>query len=214
MTNDELEFSVSQYLDGTLPADERVALEARLASDTEARAVLEEYRELTAALRRVPALDPPPAVRWDQFAERISLAVAEQDRLETEQESRRYRIGGWRRVVAPLAVAASVLVAAAVGWRVYMGETKPDGLGQVVKKIEVIQPAPAPPETIVIVATGETPSEVAVNSEPIQVAVGPAPAAESDPGLPRYAGVVARPSRVTIASSLAAAQDASSAGPF
>ena len=40
MTRDELEFSISQYLDGTLGARERDALDERLATDAEARALL------------------------------------------------------------------------------------------------------------------------------------------------------------------------------
>jgi anti-sigma factor RsiW len=37
MSTDQLEFSISQYLDGTLPADEQAALEERLATDAQAR---------------------------------------------------------------------------------------------------------------------------------------------------------------------------------
>ncbi len=59
MLSNELQFAISQYLDGTLPADEVAALQRRLESDAEARALLAEYRALDAALRAggVPAVD-------------------------------------------------------------------------------------------------------------------------------------------------------------
>ena len=75
MTRDQLEFSISQYADGTLPAWERAALEAVLARDAAARALLAEYRALDAALKAAP--DAPPAVAWDRLAERIGGAVAQ-----------------------------------------------------------------------------------------------------------------------------------------
>ena len=42
MTRDELEFRISQYLDGALAAGEQAALEARFATDADARAMLDE----------------------------------------------------------------------------------------------------------------------------------------------------------------------------
>jgi len=74
MTRDELEFSISQYLDGTLAAGEAEALEEVLARDAGARAMLAEERQLTALLRA--ASGPLPPVRWDALASRIGQAVA------------------------------------------------------------------------------------------------------------------------------------------
>jgi anti-sigma factor RsiW len=76
MNRDELEFSIAQYADGTLPADRRAALEAVLAADAGARAMLDAYRKLDAALADDRAARPL-AVRWDRLAERISSGVAE-----------------------------------------------------------------------------------------------------------------------------------------
>src|ERR1700761_200522 len=74
--NDELEFSISQYLDGTLSAPEAAALEQVLASDAAARALLDEYRQLDALIKSAPL----PAVRWDALASSISSAIdAQQD---------------------------------------------------------------------------------------------------------------------------------------
>src|SRR5690348_17119169 len=79
MINDPLEFQISQYLDGSLPADEVAALEARLAEDAAARELLEEYRKLNALLKAPAAL---PDLAWDKLADYICSAVADADRLE------------------------------------------------------------------------------------------------------------------------------------
>jgi len=45
MISEDLEFRISQYADGSLPAAEMASLEAAIAADAEARALLEEYRK-------------------------------------------------------------------------------------------------------------------------------------------------------------------------
>ena len=65
MTPDELEISITQYLDGTLADDEREPLEAHLAEDPAAQALLVGERVLTELLRSQPL----PEVRWDRLAE-------------------------------------------------------------------------------------------------------------------------------------------------
>ena len=72
-TRDQLEYAVSQYIDGTLPPLESAALEERFAVDAEARAVLEEYRALDRALKTSL---PEPAVAWDRLAAHLSDAVS------------------------------------------------------------------------------------------------------------------------------------------
>ena len=76
MSDDDLEFQISQFLDGTLPLPERVALEQRLAVDADARRLLEEYRRLNEYLSHDL---PLPGVKWDRLAEHLSEAVAEAD---------------------------------------------------------------------------------------------------------------------------------------
>src|SRR5437763_2310389 len=71
MTLEQLEFSITQYLDGTLPAEEVGALEARLASDPQARAMLDEHRALTDLLRSQPG----PALDWAEVAGDLSAMV-------------------------------------------------------------------------------------------------------------------------------------------
>src|SRR5688572_28802850 len=107
MPLDDLEFSISQYLDGTLADADRVALEARLAEDAQARTLLEEYRALDAGLKAMPL----PAVKWDAFAAHVSAAVG---RLDEPVQS--YRIGTFTRA-RWVAAAAAVLVAAGVAFQ-------------------------------------------------------------------------------------------------
>src|SRR5215510_11501526 len=75
-TRDELEFLISQHLDGTLNPVEQAMLDETLATDSEARAMLAEYRGLNAIVKS--AL-PAPDVDWDQFAARILAETAKCD---------------------------------------------------------------------------------------------------------------------------------------
>ena len=86
MEREQLEFQISQYADGTLPAEDVAALEAVLASDAEARALLEDFRKIETSIKRETAL---PAMDWDRLRKRISNAVAAED----DRASRVYRIG-------------------------------------------------------------------------------------------------------------------------
>jgi anti-sigma factor RsiW len=104
MTRDELEYSITQYLDGTLDEASRGALEARLAEDPEARALLEEHRLLTAALRSGSL----PQVRWDRLSQSIGAAIDDQLADRAERASWAIRMV---RSPAYVALAASVLLA-------------------------------------------------------------------------------------------------------
>src|SRR5207248_856416 len=132
MTRDDLEFSISQYLDGTLADGERSALEERLARDAEARALLAEEEALNAVLKRAKYA-AMPAVRWDHLPEAISAAIDEQratgaDEQPAEPMPMRLSTGGRQSarpsrsswtirlwMPAGLAAAASVLIAAGFG---------------------------------------------------------------------------------------------------
>jgi anti-sigma factor RsiW len=181
MTRDELEFSISQYLDGTLAAAERDALDERLATDAEARAVLAEYSAVQGALASAPL----PDVKWDRFAREISASVARE-----ELPAQSYKISRWFSP-ARLAIAASVLVAGGIGFSLLRDRDVP-------KTVE--------PFKIVMV---EETSPAAPIPEPVmQIAVGPSDAAADEPIVLRYAdGVVQRPSRAVIVSAAPAAQD-------
>src|SRR5437016_363877 len=63
MDREQLEFRITQYLDGDLPAAEVAALEQVLAVDADARKVLGQHRALDAALKREL---PVPQMKWDR----------------------------------------------------------------------------------------------------------------------------------------------------
>ena len=190
MTRDELEFRISQYLDGTLAVADQAALESRLATDEAARALLDEYRRLDVALKssRVPALD------WDRFADQVCTAVAGQDEVPAVS----YRIG-WYRRAATFALAASVLVAIGFGIRALRpNPSQPGGPGAVART----------PVQITVVdataATGAAPSTVApvAPSNDIEVAVGPSKSFQDQPSWAGYHDdLISRPSQVIIARS-------------
>jgi anti-sigma factor RsiW len=106
MTRDELEYAISQYLDGNLPLLEEAALEDRLASDDEARALLEEYRRLDATLKN--SLPAAPPIAWDRLAGEIQKSLAAE-----ETPVQHYSLGTitW---AGRLAIAASVLFAVSI----------------------------------------------------------------------------------------------------
>src|SRR5438270_5330241 len=76
MNREQLEFSISQYLDGALPDEQRTLLEQRFEADTEARELLAEYRALHDVLRIGL---PVPEMHWERLAERLSASVADVD---------------------------------------------------------------------------------------------------------------------------------------
>ena len=180
MNRDQLEFAISQYVDNTLSAADRSALERHIESDPEARQILTEYRTLNEMLRgHLPA----PQVEWDRLAEKFSGAVAQE-----EMPARVLRMP-WVGIGSGLAIAASVLLAVGVGFFVYRQRntttTQPQAVAIV--QIEGAQLAAAP----------------AV----VQIEVGPATEV-ADAQYLLSEGIVYRPSSVRlIASSEDAGQD-------
>ena len=71
-TPEQLEYAISQYLDGTLPPLETAALEERLASDAEARELLAEFRRLDELVRGSAGAGALPEIAWDRFASHLS----------------------------------------------------------------------------------------------------------------------------------------------
>lgn len=114
MTRDELEYAISQYLDGVLPELERAALEERLAGDSKARAILAEYQKLDGMIK---SSMPVPEIAWDQFATQVRQALADE-----ATPVRHFSIGamGWTR---RLAIAAAILLGLSLA--VYFIRTDP-----------------------------------------------------------------------------------------
>jgi len=110
MNREQLEFSISQYLDGTLPGEQRSLLEQRFEADAEARELLAKYRSLNDVLRIEL---PVPEMHWERLAERLSASVADVDLSAPS-----YRIGP-RFTMASLAIAASVLLAIGMAFVIF-----------------------------------------------------------------------------------------------
>lgn len=189
MTRDELEFSISQYLDGTLAETERGMLESRLGSDADARTLYADYESLDRAMKS----DPLPAVNWDNLSRSISAAVAREEMPATS-----YKINRWLRPMR-LSIAASVaLVVAGIAFTLSRnhGTSNPSG------------PAPV---SIVKVDNAQATETGVVSSQPLFVAIGPPTGTSSDEPVDlRYAdSVVQRPSKALIVSAAPAGQDSS-----
>ena len=177
---DQLEYAISQYIDGTLPPLESAALEERFAVDAEARAVLEEYRALDRALKTSL---PEPTVAWDRLAAHLSDAVGRE-----AAPVRHYSMRTIRRVAA-VALAACVAIVTGVFVVFNRSDVTPGNRGEVVTVVVGPQAERAPEQTAAVA----------------QVSIGPAPTM-SDSW--RYAeSVVSRPAVVMIDRAAAPAQD-------
>ena len=104
-TPDELEYAISQYIDGTLPVLERDALDEVLARDAGARAILAEYQKLNTVVKSAPQ----PAVDWDAFGARLKGGLEEID-----TPVRHFRIGSIG-YVGRMAIAAALLCVVSIG---------------------------------------------------------------------------------------------------
>jgi anti-sigma factor RsiW len=194
MTRDELEFSISQYLDGGLAEEDQAALEALLATDAEARALLADYRRVDLALKSRPL----PAVDWDALAGHICAAVA--DRAEEPAVS--YRIGGFRTMAA-LALAACVVVGIGLGIRLLQpSQSNPTGGALALK------PAKPPVEIVVV---DSRPAAPAPSTAPVAaIAVGPSSQLQDRPGFAGYHDdVISRSAEVLVARGGGAGHDVS-----
>jgi anti-sigma factor RsiW len=79
MNRDQLEFAITQYLDGTLPPQQVSALEQLLQTDELARELLAEHQRLDAIFEIARQATAPPALDWDRIATTISDALPVND---------------------------------------------------------------------------------------------------------------------------------------
>ena len=181
MTREELEFSVCEYLDGTLGEAERVALEGRLASDPEAREILCEERALTVALRSGEL----PEVKWDSLAERISGGIDEE--LEERVERASWAI----RARSPWFMAAAASVGLVLGLAVFYGVNQRGGNSGGTGGV-----TPVPVALVVEGPQEDRPAGPVVT----EVSIGPGGSYAKAPSLAPYADEMdTRPTRVAIA---------------
>lgn len=191
MASEELEFSISQYADGTLADEQRVALESRLADDPEAQALLAEDRSLTDLLRSAPT----PEVRWDRLAESISAGI------DRAMEERAAGASWWfrHRLPAGLAVAASVLIAIGIAVHILLpGNSSTEIRGPV---------KPLGSETTAMLNVQGPEADAPSGPQVTQISIGAGGSYAHDSSLAPYADEMDnRPSRVVIASGLAQEQ--------
>jgi anti-sigma factor RsiW len=103
MNPHDLEFQVSQYVDGQLDAAATAALEVRLRDDAAARSLLAEYKQVAAFVRDNSSL---PAINWNRLAESISTNI---DASEEQRIERRFRMP-WIQVAGSIAAVAACVV--------------------------------------------------------------------------------------------------------
>jgi hypothetical protein len=227
MISESLEFRISQYADGTLPAAEVAALEADLAASAEARAMLAEYRALDASLKRDL---PLPDIRWDRLADHLSRASRAAGASRTSRARRSIgaageddrgglhilaRIGGWQRAV--FAVAAMVLIVTSLAlWLVRRPNaqlaTTP---AQVAGGGSTAPHAPdsVSPVQVAVVQVSGPAAEAATRPPEVQIAIGPDSPADNA-SYQVAEGIIYRAPRLAIASGIEPAQDYSSWLPY
>ena len=179
---DQLEFLISQYLDGTLSAPEQKALEARLSQDPRLRARLDEYARLDDLLRTGL---PTPPMDWNDFANQISSSLA-----MAPSPARTHRLTG--AFAAAAALAACALLAIGITLR----QTR-----QTPPTISAVVPSTSPVEEIARADVVGPAAESPAGTSWSQVGLGPPPSdanilADSD------APLVAQPSHVYIVSAM------------
>ena len=177
-TRDQLEYAISQYIDGTLPPVESAALEERFAVDAEAREILAEYRALDETLKTSL---PVPAVAWDRLHAHLSDAVSRE-----EAPVRHYSLNRYVRHAAAALAACVAIVFGVIFVANRAGHA----------------PVTHQPIAIIVGRQVETAPQVASVA---QISIGPAPTM-SDSW--RYAEtVVSRPAVVMIDRAARPAQD-------
>ena len=171
MSDEQLHYAISQYVDGTLPHNEVVALEKRLQGDSAARRLLDEYRRIGDLIQ--VAL-PEPEMDWDKFSVQISAAVDRQGPPVAdsgEDSATAYRIGIWR----PLALAAGILLCVTVAVVLLRsGDNPADRAAGPVAEAAPPQ-GPKPPEIALVMNEIEVLTVAVPEGEPVlQVQIGPA----------------------------------------
>jgi len=123
MIDEETQFAISQYVDGSLAPAEAARLELRFVSDAESRRLLEEYRRLD---QMVKSAMPEPEMDWDAMARKISFAIDEGEAQAPLSLVASAPATRWRT----LAIAASVLVCvsfAAIAWQTMLRRSAQSG---------------------------------------------------------------------------------------
>lgn len=136
-----LEFLISQYVDGCLEPANKKSVEQQLLTDPSSRKLYAEHRETQDLLddwgNRIPL------IHWDHFDQKLAV------RLENETVGD-LRVRAIKRWIKPAAVAASLLVAASLGyaWHGMSGR-------QMQNAGPVVSPVASAPHTSVQILDGQ-----------------------------------------------------------
>ena len=196
MNDQDLEFQITRLIDNDLTGEERAQMEARIASDPEAKRLFDEHQNLNAILQTEAVL---PAIHWDRLANAISDHVTGAAEVAREQERPAVLFSfKWLRPTIPalrLALAACVLLAVGVGiWRVSSSNkqvaTGPgnvqvavlitdDKTAGMTQRIEIGEPGPS---AAFAAANGDLSIQEAIVAPPTRVAIDSAvlPAQDTD----------------------------------
>jgi len=116
MISEQIEFQISQYVDGTLSSAEHAAVDELLAGDPHARKILADYRRLNLQLTMMNA---GPSVQWDGLCDRLSAGI---DRGAAPVVAG--RIGRLSSFASKLRIAAALLLAA-TAWMILRHRSNP-----------------------------------------------------------------------------------------
>jgi anti-sigma-K factor RskA len=115
MKQEDLEFQISQYADGSLPFEQRAVVEEAIRADASAQKALRDYQKLDLEFAGLRTL---PAVRWDRLAKHLS-DVIDADRQATERPAVAGRIfpifASWK-----MRSAVAAVVVFAIGGTLWM----------------------------------------------------------------------------------------------
>ena len=183
----DVDFLLSEYVSGTLPARQARALERRLRDEPELRAELQRYVTLEQELAGL-ADQGPADVDYDLQRAEIVRAL-ERKALLHGPARRPWAI---RRVLVPLAAAAAVVLVASAAWLAFRAGPEPPAGGQVT--VMLLPPAPgADPRGPVVAALVGAPAPLGPERKPVfeyrstgwdEVRLSVADSSAGEPGLP------------------------------
>ncbi len=199
MIDENLQFALSQYTDGTLAEGERAAVEQLLAHNAEARQTLDEYRRISMLLGA--SIPPLPSVDWPQLTQRISRAIDRSHSIPgsaaiaAEQAASGTYSMGWGRRPWMFAMAASLLIASGIVWlsRPQTGNVQPTYA--TANPSVVIEPVRVAQVAEIRVLQGE----IATGPAVVEVSVGPSGRVEQASLWQLYPEVAERPAGISIA---------------
>ena len=198
MIDDNLQFALSQYADGTLAETQRGAVEQLLVHDAEARQTVAEHRRLNMLL--AASVRPLPSVDWPRLTQQISAAIDRSHSIPgtaaigAEQTASEAYSMAWGRGPLAWAIAASLVIASSLVW-ISLQESSKVTATLAIAPPAIIEPIQRAQVADVRVFQGETASGLAV----IHVSVGPSSAIEQASLWQLYPEVVQRPTSISIA---------------